>query len=148
MHTTIRNSRLLKSIMHQHNLTEPLELGKQMRHVPLPPPITTLMCPFFFLIKLDEERFCLKNSFHYLIFLLAVLAILSYLECCNSRNLQSSWAFTTHPIWWAYRAPYGPTRFLLHENYKCPLQTLPLQRLRPPNSPVKSIIPTTATTKI
>ena len=34
-----------------------------------------LICPFFFLIKEDGERFWWKKAFQYLIFLLTILSI-------------------------------------------------------------------------
>ena len=41
--------------------------------------------------------------------------------------------------WWVYSTRYGPTLFSLHENYKCPSWTLPIQNLRSFDGPVYAI---------
>ena len=57
---------------------------------------------FFLLTKVDDERFCWKKSFKYLIFLLVILS-----------NILA----TPDPTWWIYSTPCGPMLFALGENY-------------------------------
>ena len=101
------------------------------------PPITFshVNVPWFFFIKVDDERFYWNQSFQYLIFLLVILSILSHLGCYNDRKLQNYWDFAPDTTWWVYNTPHCLIGFLFSKNYKCPLKTLPLQSVRPSDGP-------------
>ena len=111
----------------------------------------TLMYPFFFLIKIDNQRFCWKKSFQYLVtinfeVIEAANLILRHPGCCNCRKLRSSRGFTPDLFWLVYSAPCGFTQYSLHdrEKYKCSLWTLPLyQRVKlylSPNAPFNEVL--------
>ena len=91
-----------------------------------PNSIQRLMCFFFFLIKVDDERFCCKNSSQYLISLPIIVSVLINLGWCNGRKLQNSWDFAPDLTWWVYSIPYCHTRFPLCQSYNYSLQTLSL----------------------
>ena len=122
------------------------------RHVkPDPPPqlvSVLLMGRFFFLIKVDDEQFMLEEispifdfsnvnfiNFYTTVNQLSGLYKFKPSGCFNGRKMQSSWGFTSYVTWWIHDAPYGRTWFSLHENYKCPLWTLPFQSLKPSSVP-------------
>ena len=60
---------------------------EQRRHVPLNNFKQREFAIFFFLIKVDGERFCWKKFPIFDFFLLVILLILSHMGCCNDRKL-------------------------------------------------------------
>ena len=56
------------------------------------------MCPFLFLIEVDDERFCWTIFLKHLFFLPVILSVLSHLVCCNDWKLQSSRASSQNPL--------------------------------------------------
>lgn len=91
---------------------------------------------FFFLIKVNDKRFCSKKSLQYFLFLPVILSVLSYQGRSNDHKIQKSWGFAPDTIRWVYIVSTALSNFSFCKNYKYLLCTLPVQSLRPSDGPV------------
>ena len=90
----------------------------------------------FFLIKVNDKRFCSKKSLQNFLFLPVILSILSNLGRSNNQKMQKSWGFAPDTIRWVYSVSTALSNFSLCKNYKYLLCTLPVQSLRRSDGPV------------